>query len=101
MDVLRVRIVNSRHLFQAAHPVGLFGAEQVSLAGVHAHHFSGRRDLEALGGASMRLELELLYLFLRHNRYLAEFRFTRVLDRQAASKSLHALLPHRFIHIVT
>jgi hypothetical protein len=62
---------NLFHFFQAAHPVGFFGAEQMALAGMHAHHFSRGRDLKPLGGAAMRLELELLYLFC-HERFLSE-----------------------------
>jgi hypothetical protein len=37
---------------------------------MHAHHFSGRSDLKALGGAAMRLELEFLCLFC-HERFLS------------------------------
>jgi len=31
---------------------------------MHPQNFAGRRDLEALGGAAVRLELKLLYFFL-------------------------------------
>ena len=71
MDVAGVRRMNLFHFFQPPHPVGLLGAQQVPLAGVHAHHFSRRRDLEPLGGPAMRLELELLYFF-SHDRFLSE-----------------------------
>jgi hypothetical protein len=30
---------------------------------MHSHDFSGCRDFETLGGAPMRFQLELLYLF--------------------------------------
>jgi len=63
--------MNLFHFFQAAHPVGLLGAQQVALAGMHSHHFSGRRNLKPFGGTAMRLELELLYLF-SHEHYLSE-----------------------------
>src|SRR4029077_1822679 len=71
VDVAGVRRMNLFHFFQAAHPVGLFGAQQVPLTGMHAHHFSRRGDLKPLGGAAMSLELELLYLFC-HERFLSE-----------------------------
>jgi hypothetical protein len=71
MDVACVGMMNLFQFFQAAHPVGLFGAEQVALAGMHAHHFPRGRNLEAFCGAAMRLELELLYLFC-HKRFLSE-----------------------------
>ena len=71
MDVAGVGRMNLFHFFQAAHPVSLFGAQQVPLAGMHAHHFSRRRDLKPLGGAAMRLELELLWLF-SHENFLSE-----------------------------
>jgi hypothetical protein len=64
-------MMNLFQFFQAAHPVGLFSAEQVPLAGMHAHYFSRGRNLKAFGGAAMRLELELLYLFC-HKRFLSE-----------------------------
>ena len=76
MDVARIRRGNLFHFFQAAHPVGLLGAQQVPLAGMHAHHFSRRRDFKALGGAAMRLELELLCLFC-HERFLSEVLLSR------------------------
>jgi hypothetical protein len=72
MDVACVGMMNLFQFFQAAHPVGLFGAEQVALAGMHAHHFPRGRNLEAFCGAAMRLELELLYLFC-HERFLSKF----------------------------
>ena len=71
MDVACVSRMNLYQFFQAAHPIGLFGAQQVPLAGMHAHHFSRRRDLKTLGGASVRLELKLFYFFC-HERFLSE-----------------------------
>jgi hypothetical protein len=67
---------NLFHFFQAAHPVGFLSAQQVPLAGMHAHHFSRRRDLKSLGGAAMRLELELLWLF-SHENFLSETLLSR------------------------
>ena len=67
---------NQFHFLQAAHAVGLFGAQQVALAGMHAHHFSCRRDLEPLGCAAMRLQFELLYFFC-HKYFLSEILLSR------------------------
>jgi hypothetical protein len=58
--------------FQPAHPVGSFGAQQVPFPGMHSQDFSGRRNLETLGGAAMRLQLEFLYLLFCHQRYLVK-----------------------------
>jgi hypothetical protein len=76
MDIACVGRMNLFHFFQAAHSVRLFGAQQVALAGMHAHHFSRRRDLEPLGGASMRFQFELLWLF-PHENFLSETLFSR------------------------
>jgi hypothetical protein len=70
VDVFRVRGVYLPEFLQSAHAVGFLGAQQVPLAGVHPHDFSGRRDLEALGGSAMCLQLKLLYLFC-HESYLS------------------------------
>jgi hypothetical protein len=43
---------------------------------MHAHYFSRRRDLKPLGGAAMRLELELFYFFC-HKRFLSEILLCR------------------------
>jgi len=72
VDVAGIRRMNLLHFLQAPHPVGFFGAQQVALAGMHTHDFSGRRDLEALGRAAMCLELKLLHLFC-HKRFLSKF----------------------------
>jgi hypothetical protein len=69
MNVLGVRRMHQLQFLQPAHPVGLLGAQQVPLPGMHSQNFSRRRDLETLGGAPMRLQLELLYLFC-HKCYL-------------------------------
>jgi hypothetical protein len=76
MDVAGVGRMNLFHFFQAAHPVRFFGAQEVPLAGMHAHHFSCCRDLKPLGGAAMRLELELLWLF-SHENFLSEILLRR------------------------
>jgi hypothetical protein len=76
VDVAGVGGMNLLHFFQAAHPVGFFGAQQVPFAGMHAHHFSRRRDLKPLGGAAMRLELEFLWLF-SHENFLSEILLSR------------------------
>jgi hypothetical protein len=76
VDIAGVGRMNLFHFFQAAHPVCLFGSQQVPLAGVHAHHFSCRRDLKPLGGAAMRLEFELLWLF-SHENFLSEILLSR------------------------
>jgi hypothetical protein len=65
-------MMHELQFLQPAHPVGPFGAQQVPLAGMHTKDFSGRRNLETLGGAAMRLQLELLYLFFRHQHYLVK-----------------------------
>jgi hypothetical protein len=74
VHVLGVGGVHLSHFLQAAHAIGFFGAEQVPLAGMHAHDFSGRSNLETLGGAAVRLEFELLYLFC-HELDLTGFPF--------------------------
>ena len=61
------------HLFQAAHAVRFFCAEQVALAGMHAHHFSRGRNLKPLGGSAMRLELQLFYFLFCHRLFLSKF----------------------------
>jgi hypothetical protein len=73
MHVPGVGVMDQLQFLQAAHPIGLLGAEQVPLSGMHAHDFPGRRDLKALGGSAMRLEFKLLYLF-GHEHYLSEIR---------------------------
>jgi hypothetical protein len=45
-----------------AHAARLLGAQQMALARTPAHHFSGGRDLEALGGSAMRLGFQLFVL---------------------------------------
>jgi hypothetical protein len=67
-----VGVMDQFQFLQAAHPIGLFGAEQVPLSGMHAQDLSGRRDLEALSGAAMRLEFKLLDLF-GHEQFLSVF----------------------------
>ena len=41
-------------LAEAAHALGLLGAQQMAFAGMMAHDFAGGSELEALGGAAMR-----------------------------------------------
>jgi hypothetical protein len=72
VDVAGVGRMNLFHFFQTPHPVGLLSAQKMPLAGMHAHHFSRRRDFKPLGGAAMRFELELFYLFC-HERFLSDF----------------------------
>ena len=72
VNIARVGRMNFLQFFQAAHTVRLLRAEQVSLAGVHPHHFSRRSNLKALRGAAMRLELQLLYLLFCHRRFLSK-----------------------------
>ena len=71
MDVARIGRMNQFHFFQAAHAIGFLGAKQVPLAGVHPQNFSGRRNLEPLSGAAVRLKFQLLCLF-RHEPILAQ-----------------------------
>ncbi len=70
MDILGVRRMDQLQFLQPAHPVGLFGAQQVPLPGMHSQDFSCRRNLETLSGAAMRLQLELLYFLFCHQHYL-------------------------------
>jgi hypothetical protein len=63
--------MNLAHLLQAPHAVCFLGAQQVPLAGMHAHDFSGRSNLKALGGSAMRFQLKFLYLFC-HERFLSK-----------------------------
>jgi hypothetical protein len=72
VNVPGVGVMDQLQFLQAAHAIGPLGAEQVPLSGMHAQDFSGRRNFEALGGAAMRLEFKLLYLF-GHEHYLSEF----------------------------
>ena len=53
----RIGFADPGQLFELTHALGLFGAEQVALAGVHANQLAGAGNLEALGGAAMGLEL--------------------------------------------
>src|SRR6185437_8268075 len=65
-----LRGIARRHFdlfLQPAHPLRLLRAEQMPLAGVHAHDFSRRSDLETLGRSSMGLQLNFLSRFSRHN----------------------------------
>jgi hypothetical protein len=50
-----VPLADQRELLQFPHAAGLFRAEQMAFAGVHAENFAGRGDLEAFGGAAMGL----------------------------------------------
>ncbi len=62
--------VSGRHfdLFaEAAHALGFLGSEQVALAGMMAHDFAGKRELEALGGATMRFQFYLCSGFSGHS----------------------------------
>jgi hypothetical protein len=52
-------------------PPGRLGAEQVPLAGMPPHHFPGGRNLKALGGAAVRLQLH--FLVLLHNALFETF----------------------------
>jgi hypothetical protein len=65
-------MMDELQFLQPAHPVGPFGAQQVPLPGMHPQNFSGRRNLETLGGAAMRLQLELLYFLFCHQHYLVK-----------------------------
>jgi hypothetical protein len=65
-------MMHKLQFLQPAHPVGPFGAQQVPLPGMHTQNFSGRRNLETLGGAAMRLQLELLYFLFCHQHYLVK-----------------------------
>jgi hypothetical protein len=65
-------MMDQLQFLQPAHPVGPFGAQQVPLPGMHTQNFSGRRNLETLGGAAMRLQLELLYFLFCHQHYLVK-----------------------------
>src|SRR6266851_5272007 len=58
---------------------------------MHSHHFSCRRDLKPLGGAAMRLELQLLYLF-SHEYFLSEI-FPSGTGFRLARQREHPALP--------
>jgi hypothetical protein len=73
VDIAGIGWMNLLQLFQAAHAVCFFRAEQVALAGVHAHHFSRRRNLKPLGGSAVRLELQFLYFLFCHRCFLSKF----------------------------
>jgi hypothetical protein len=72
VNIACVGWMNLLQLFQAAHAVRFLCAEQVPLAGVHAHYFSGGRNLKPLRGSAMRFELQLLYLLFCHRRFLSK-----------------------------
>src|SRR5580698_5916938 len=69
VHVARIGRRNLLHFFQAAHAICLLRAQQVALAGMHAHHFARRRNFETFGGAAMRLKLQFLYFFC-HESFL-------------------------------
>ena len=57
------RPIDSPDLIQKlAHAARALRAQQVPLAGMPSHHFAGGGDLEALGGAAVRLQLHFLVL---------------------------------------
>jgi hypothetical protein len=58
-------VIHLNLIEQLALTARLFGAEQVALAGMPAHNFTGGRDFKALGCAAMRLQLH--FLILLHN----------------------------------
>jgi hypothetical protein len=72
VNIARVGRMNLLQLFQAAHTVRFLCAEQVPLAGVHAHYFSGGSNLKPLRGSAMRLELQFLYLLFCHRGFLSK-----------------------------
>lgn len=96
MDVLRIRRMHQFQFLQPAHPVGPFGAQQVALPGMHSQDFPRRRNLKTLGGAAMRLQLELLYLFFCHQHYLAIIWGAALLE--ALQNLVRALLNSRQDH---
>jgi hypothetical protein len=84
--VLHVRWANLNLIQQPAHTPRLLGAEQVALARTPAHHFSGRRDLEALRSSAVRLRLH--FLVLLHD-FL--FRFTASRFNSLRSREVNAV----------
>ena len=62
------------------------GAEQVALAGMPTHDFAGRRKLEALGCATMRLQLHLLILF--HDCLIPLFRRAHIVARSCIKENV-------------
>jgi hypothetical protein len=72
VNIACVGWMNFFQFFQAAHAVGFLSPEQVPLAGVHAHYFSGGSNLKPLGGSAMRLKLQFLYFLFCHRRFLSK-----------------------------
>src|SRR5271156_4090086 len=60
--IVCVRGIDLNFIQQPAHAARLLGAEQVALARTPAHDLAGGSDLEALGGAAMRLGFQFLVL---------------------------------------
>jgi hypothetical protein len=73
--VVYVRGIHLNLVQQLALPPRLFRAQQVALARMPPQHFSGRRNLEALGRASVRLQFH--FLILLHNFLFRIFRLGR------------------------
>ncbi|MND04872.1 hypothetical protein D3C83_253450 [compost metagenome] len=56
--MFRVNLGYQSHLLQQAHALGFLGAHQVALAGMSPQDLAIGRDLEALGGAALRFQLQ-------------------------------------------
>src|ERR1700678_335356 len=90
--VLHVRGTDLNLVQKPAHAARLLGAQQVALAGTPAHHFSSRRNLEALGGPAVRLCFQ--FLILLHD-FL--FRFTASRFNSPRSREVRCACDFKFI----
>src|SRR5712671_3615761 len=61
LDAGHVGFIYERELFQLAHAAGPFCTHQVALAGVPALDLAVRRELEALPGAAVGLQLQFRF----------------------------------------
>src|SRR5882762_5167935 len=61
---------------------------------MHSQDFSGRRNLETLGGAAMRLQLELFYFLFCHQHYLV--RICRLRALRSVATALASRSPRCF-----
>ena len=55
-DAVGIRMVNDRALAEPAAALGVFALQQMALAGVAAHDFTGASDFESLGHGLLRFD---------------------------------------------